>query len=165
MNSASVAKKNGIPPRTPTSIALWSHLLRKEPLPAPPNSEIDPLLAPLAPIDKNATSTRVLLYDTQGHLERFSIHVEKLCSTIEDVKREISTANTLFQSEHEKLAGDIIDLVNRSQMHILKAIAEPAQAAQLLQLTKDVDRRMETLEKRMDAMQAVIFRLVLDGRG
>ena len=45
--------------------------------------------------------------------------------------------------------------VNRSQTELQKAIGSPAQASTLEQLTKDVDRRLEALDKRIDAIQAV----------
>lgn len=104
-----IFKDYGIPPRPSPSIALWSHLLRQDPLPTPPDSEVIP---PIAPLDKNGTSMRVLLHDTQGTLERFSTRVDALCSTVEGTQREISTANSLFQDERVSLAGEMVDLGN-----------------------------------------------------
>ena len=100
-------QKYGIPPRQP-SMAIWSHLFGKDKLAAPPNSEVVP--PPLAPIDKNGTSTRILLHDTRGHLERFSVRTDKLFSSVEETKREITTVNTLFQRERETLRDDLVDL-------------------------------------------------------
>jgi hypothetical protein len=105
--TASDWEKYGIPPRQP-SMALWAHLLGKDKQPAPPNSEIIP--PPIAPVDKNGTSMRILLHDTQAHLERFSVRTDKLCSSVEETKREITTVHTLFQREHETLRNDIVDL-------------------------------------------------------
>jgi hypothetical protein len=89
-------------------MALWAHLLGKDKLPAPPNSYVIP--PPLAPLDKNGTSMRILLHDTQAHLERFSVRADKLFSSVEETKREITTVNTLFQREHETLRDDVVDL-------------------------------------------------------
>jgi hypothetical protein len=100
-------EKYGIPPRQP-SMALWSHILGKDKLPAPPNSDVVP--PPIAPMDKNGTSMRILLHDTQAHLERFSVRADKLFSSVEETKREITTVNTLFQREHEALRDDVVDL-------------------------------------------------------
>lgn len=105
--AASDWEKYGIPPRQP-STALWAHLLGKEKLPSPPNSEIIP--PPIAPLDKNGTSMRILLHDTQVHLERFSVRADKLHSSVEETKREITTVNLLFQREHETLRDDMVDL-------------------------------------------------------
>jgi hypothetical protein len=105
--TASDWEQYGIPPRQP-SMALWAHLLGKDKLPAPPNSEIIP--PPIVPVDKNGTSMRILLHDTQAHLERFSVRADKLCSNVEETKREITTINALFQREHETLRDDIVDL-------------------------------------------------------
>jgi hypothetical protein len=108
MASIDIMKNYGIPPRPPPSTALWAHLLRKEPLASPPNSEIVP--PPLAPFDKNGTSMRILLHDTQGNIEKFSARVDGLCSAVEEAKQEVATANALFLREHENLTGDMIDL-------------------------------------------------------
>ena len=162
-------------------MAIWSHLFGKDKLAAPPNSEVVP--PPLAPIDKNGTSTRILLHDTRGHLERFSVRTDKLFSSVEETKREITTVNTLFQRERETLRNDLVDLggflstrmldnlhhicayihwtfldpvsVNRSQTELQKAIGNPAQTPTLERLAKDVDQRFEALDKRVDAIQAV----------
>jgi hypothetical protein len=46
--------------------------------------------------------------------------------------------------------------VNRSQTELQKALGNPAQASMLERLTEDVDRRLEALDKRIDAIQAVL---------
>lgn len=45
--------------------------------------------------------------------------------------------------------------VNRSQAELQKAIGVPAQDLTLERLTKDMDRRLDALDKRIDAIQAV----------
>lgn len=100
-------EKYGIPPRQP-SMTLWAHLFGKDKLPAPPNSEIIP--PPIAPLDKTGTSARMLLYDTQGTLEKFSVKTDKLFSSLEETKREITAVNVLFQRERETLRDDVVDL-------------------------------------------------------
>jgi len=100
-------EKYGIPLGQPSS-AMWARLLGQEKLPALPNSEIIP--PPIAPLDKNGTSMRILLHDTQAHLERFSVRADKLHSSVEETKGEIKTVNALFQREHETLRDDMVDL-------------------------------------------------------
>ena len=90
--------------KSSVSQTLWGHLLQRN-VPsvlreasASSNSTI-----PLAPVDKAGSSTRMLLYDTQATLEKFSGHVEKLTARVEDTKREVSTAHKVFEFGHEKL--------------------------------------------------------------
>ncbi|TFK39428.1 hypothetical protein BDQ12DRAFT_681758 [Crucibulum laeve] len=89
------------------SDALWSHIFRQEKIGPLLGSDYNP---PITPIDRNATSTRVLLHDTQAHLEKFTEVVTKLTRGIEETKREIKSVNTLFERDREALSGDIIDL-------------------------------------------------------
>ena len=107
--AASDWEKYGIPPRQP-SMAIWSHLFGKDKLPAPPNSDVQVVPPLLGPMDKNGTSTRMLLHDTQAHLERFTVSTDKLLSGVEETKRQITTANDLFQRERETLRDDLVDL-------------------------------------------------------
>ena len=53
---------------------------------------------------------RVLLHDTQMNFERFSEQVESLVKDVQKTEQGIKTTNTLFEKEHDKLMGDIIDL-------------------------------------------------------
>jgi hypothetical protein len=70
-----------------------------------------PIIAPpMAPLDKNATSMRVLLHDTQVNFEKFSIHTGKLFETIQETKNELQTLQSLFQHDRETLTGEILDL-------------------------------------------------------
>ncbi|KAF8159811.1 hypothetical protein B0H34DRAFT_768302, partial [Crassisporium funariophilum] len=146
-----------LPPRKPTaSTALWSHLLRqgtRHESTAFANTPI--LVPPNAPFDKNATSMRVLLHDTQMNFEKFTIHVEKLLEGINETKHEIKLTNTLFERNRESLIGDIIDLVNRCQKEVQKSVGLPAQRAPMDTQFKDINHRMEGLDQRLDAIQAV----------
>lgn len=138
------------PQRTGTT-ALWTHLLRKD---AQASNNIG-IIPPIAPIDKNATTIRVLLHDTQANFEAFSARVDKLINVVEETKREIKATSTLFEREHDTLIGDVIDLVNRSQKEIQKSIGSPTQAPAIDAFFKDVDRRLEGLNQRLDAAHAV----------
>lgn len=105
----------GLPPRLPTaSTAVWKHLLRTTTTTEAPKSLKDiPIIAPpMAPLDKNATSMRVLLHDTQANFEKFTTQVEKLFETIQETKNELKTIHSLFQRDRETLTGDIVDLGN-----------------------------------------------------
>lgn len=53
---------------------------------------------------------RILLHDTQATLEKFSGHVEKLTSGVDDARREVSTAHKVFQFGHEKLVEEHVAL-------------------------------------------------------
>ncbi|KAK7060833.1 hypothetical protein VNI00_000566 [Paramarasmius palmivorus] len=131
---------------------LWAHLLRKD-TPATGSSSAEMALPPLGPVDKNATSTRILLHDTQANLQKFSDRVEKMSQSIESTRREITTVKTLFQEEHETLVGEMVDLVNRCQSEIKRPIGIPAQAEKLEDFQKNIELRMEHLDKRLDAIQ------------
>ncbi|RDB15829.1 hypothetical protein Hypma_003687 [Hypsizygus marmoreus] len=142
---------HGIPARTPASTALWAHLLRKDTLGPPPNSGI--IIPPITPLDKNGTSMRILLHDTQANFESFSARVDKLCSGVDEAKREIAMVNTVFQRQNDTLTEEMVDLVNRAQTEIQKTLGAPAQAGCVQQLSKNLDHRLDTLDKRMDAIQ------------
>ena len=97
--------------RPPTaSTPLWTHLLR--PTNHTPSSLTDlaAVAPPFTPLDKNATSMRVLLHDTQANFENFSTHVESLLDGVKETKQQIMTTNSLFERDRESLMGDIIDL-------------------------------------------------------
>ncbi|KAJ7639078.1 hypothetical protein FB45DRAFT_741254, partial [Roridomyces roridus] len=131
---------------------LWGQLLRKHTL-AVPSTESP--LPPTAPLDRNGTSMRILLHDTQANFEKFSTKVDTLTSGIDDTKRELLIVRDLFQKEHESLTMDFVDLVNRSQTQVQKSVGEPAQATALESFRKDVEIRLEGLTKRLDDMQSV----------
>jgi len=98
------------PQRSAASTALWAHLLRKD-IPVISQTSSNTLTnPPIAPLDKAGTSMRILLHDTQANLEKFSEHVDKLASGVSETKREMITMQKLFQEDHEKLVGQIVDL-------------------------------------------------------
>ncbi|TFK25576.1 hypothetical protein FA15DRAFT_639042 [Coprinopsis marcescibilis] len=133
---------------------LWAHLMRNEPSGSNVNATMSQL-PPITPQDKNATTMRVLLHDTQMNLEKFSEHVATLLSNVKETKQEILTTSTLFEQEHDKLLGDIVDLVNRTQTQIQKSIGSPAQATTLETFMAKMELRLESLDQRLDALQAV----------
>lgn len=102
-------KNYGIPPKAPASASLWAHLLRKDTIRGQ-SPNLGPVLPPITPLDKNGTSMRILLHDTQAHLDRFSERADKLFSKIDETKREISLVNTLFHREHDTLTEELVDL-------------------------------------------------------
>ncbi|KAG6898301.1 hypothetical protein C0992_011892 [Termitomyces sp. T32_za158] len=146
-------KNYGIPPRTLTSASLWAHLLRKDTARGQ-SPNLGPALPPITPLDKNGTSMRILLHDTQAHLDRFAEKSDKLFNKIEETKQEISIVNTLFRREHDTLTEELVDLVNRSQTQIQNSIGIPAQTEQLGRLSKDVTAHLEALDKRLDAIHS-----------
>lgn len=93
--------------RSSASSVLWAHLLRKDVLSSPTKTDLP--LPPLAPVDKSATSTRILLLDTQAHLQKFGQVVDDLTSKVDNAKHEIVTVKTLFQQDREVFMNDIVD--------------------------------------------------------
>ena len=180
--------KYGLPIRPPTaSTALWAHILKQDTQPSTSLSDTPIVVPPTVPLDKNATSMRVLLHDTQANFEKFAIHVGKLIDGVNETKHEIKTTNDLFERDRQTLVGDIIDLgmfiplrvddlsrekriyvneinvksflfssVNRSQKEIQKSVGSPCQTASTETYFKDVNHRLDTLDQRLDAIQAVI---------
>ena len=103
--------KYGLPLRPPTaSTALWAHILRQDTQPSTSLSDTPIVVPPTVPLDKNATSMRVLLHDTQANFEKFAIHVAKLIDGVNETKHEIKTTSDLFERDRQTLVGDIIDL-------------------------------------------------------
>lgn len=110
--------------RPPTvSTAVWAQLLRgirptKDGSQSNPTQpDISHLAPPHAPLDKNATSMRVLLHDTQSNFERFTVEVENLFRSIAETKKEIKTVGCLYAKDRESLVSDIIDLGKCVQFH------------------------------------------------
>ena len=100
------ARENlGIPRQ---SSNLWAHVFGKAS--DTPSSAAGTTLPPLGPIDKTATSTRVLLYDTQANLEKFSARVDTLLKGFSEAKSEVKFVKSLFERDREALTNDITDL-------------------------------------------------------
>ena len=96
---------------------LWGHLLSKHGVSRtlPPSTASGSFIGKahipaIAPLDKAATSTRILLHDTQATLEKFSSHVEKLTNKVDDAKREIVMAHKVFHTGQEKMIEENVDL-------------------------------------------------------
>ncbi len=97
------------------SSGLWGHLLRQKPSQLPPSttstsSTLGKLAPTVAPLDKAGASTRILLHDTQAHLEKFTGRVTQITTGLEDAKKELITVQRLYQDEHEQLEERMIAL-------------------------------------------------------
>jgi hypothetical protein len=89
---------------------LW-RLLRPEPSLADRDHATDvPAGPPVAPTDKTGISARMLLYDTQANLERFSNRADTLLKSVDDVKKETSTIQALFKQDREILVDEVVNL-------------------------------------------------------
>ncbi|KAF5316297.1 hypothetical protein D9619_006138 [Psilocybe cf. subviscida] len=153
--STQSAADYGIPPRPPTATtALWTHLLRPGAQNSVSQPDISALAPPAKPLDKTATSMRILLHDSQAHFEKFTVHVGKLLDGVKESRHEIKSVQSLFERDRESLVGDMTDLVNRAQTEIQKAVGSPAQTTAVEESFKDVNHRLSGLEQRLDAMQA-----------
>ncbi|PCH44062.1 hypothetical protein WOLCODRAFT_76746 [Wolfiporia cocos MD-104 SS10] len=148
--------------RTTASSVLWGHLLTKgssaSSIQRTSQGSSASSLAPIAPMDKAGTSLRVLLHDTQATLEKFSSRVDALTGGVDQSRREIMTVQKLFQQDREKMVDETVDLVNRCQREIQKAVGSPAQVSRVDEIHAElvaVDRRLETLDKRIDMLQMV----------
>ncbi|KAF6753060.1 hypothetical protein DFP72DRAFT_849436 [Ephemerocybe angulata] len=138
-----------------SAATLWAHLAQKDTLGrTSTTSTLGSFMPPNGPQDKTATTMRVLLHDTQMNLEKFSGNVEKLIHDVRQTEQELKTTTGLLEKEQDKLMGDIIDLVNRAQTQIQASVGTPAQALVVDGLFKNVDRRLESLDQRLDAIQA-----------
>lgn len=67
---------------------------------------------------------RVLLHDTQMNFEKFSAAVERLIKDVQKTELGLKATNTLFEKEHDKMMGDIIDLglVSEDDLTCLNAV-------------------------------------------
>ncbi|KAJ3502833.1 hypothetical protein NLJ89_g8707 [Agrocybe chaxingu] len=161
ISSSKLAADLNLPSRPPTaSTPLWAHILR-------PNSQVPTSLSdvrvvapPTGPLDKNATSMRVLLHDTQANFEKFTDHVAKLTDGIKETKHEMKVVHSLFERDRESLMGDIIDLVNRAQKEIQKCVGSPCQTETVETFFKDINHRLQGLDQRLEAMQSVVSVLI-----
>ncbi|KAI0369180.1 hypothetical protein BV20DRAFT_416286 [Pilatotrama ljubarskyi] len=150
------------PQRRPTaSTALWGHLLRKTgssqvpPSSATSTSTFGKHAPAVAPIDKAGASTRILLHDTQAHLEKFTDRVTQLTTGLEDAKRELVTVQKLYQDEHEHVLDSITGLTNRCQTELQKTIGSPAQRTEIREMSKDLSHlsiRLDSLDKKIDSL-------------
>lgn len=127
---------------------------------------------PVAPVDRNATSARILLYDTQARLEQFSSRADTMLKAMQDANYQLKTIGMLFEKDRDTLTNDMIDLgmvsqgymrpmlnlfpVNRSQTQIQKAVGQPAQESRLTAFQEKIELRVEGLNQRLDALQMVL---------
>lgn len=89
--------------------ALWAHVLRKDRLGLQPRN-LDMPQIPAAPVDRNATSTRILLYDTQARLEQFSSKADAMLKGMQDANHQLKTTGMLFEKDRDTQTNDMIDL-------------------------------------------------------
>lgn len=89
--------------------ALWALLLQKDKAALPPKNQGLPQV-PTGPVDRNATSTRILLYDTQARLEQFSSRADSVLKGIQDANHQLKQVGTLFEKDRDTLTNDMIDL-------------------------------------------------------
>jgi hypothetical protein len=91
-----------------TAAILWAHLSRKDN--ASRTTDTGTVIPPSGPQDKTAATMRVLLHDTQMNLERFSRNVERLIEDVRSTTQAVKQTGAMFEQEHDKLMGDILDL-------------------------------------------------------
>ncbi|KAL4250467.1 hypothetical protein ABKN59_007000 [Abortiporus biennis] len=148
------ASSSSLNSRTTVSNALWGHLISTS-LKDNNNTNQSKPTTSIAPVDRNATSTRILLHDTQHSLEKFSEKIQKLTDTVDDAKRQIQSVEKLFQQEHESVVESVVSTVDRCQLSIQKILGQPSQASKVDQLHREigiVDRKVEALDRKLDAL-------------
>ncbi|KAI0832143.1 hypothetical protein BC628DRAFT_1351874 [Trametes gibbosa] len=152
------------PARPTASTALWGHLLRKTGSSQVPSSSATSTTTlgkntqSIAPLDKAGASTRILLHDTQAHLERFTDRVTELTGGVCDTKRELIAVQKLYQDEHEAVLDRITGLTNRCQTELQKQIGSPAQTSEIREVAKDMSylsSRLEALDKKIDSLNSL----------
>ncbi|KAI0630842.1 hypothetical protein C8Q77DRAFT_1135502 [Trametes polyzona] len=150
--------------RPTASGVLWGHLLRKTGSTQVPSSSatssatLGKHTPPIAPLDKAGASTRILLHDTQAHLEKFMDRVVKLTSGVDETKRELLAVQKLYQDDHEHLMDRMTVLSNRTQTDLQKRIGTPAQSSEVRDVVKDLSQlstKLGALDKRMDSLNAL----------
>lgn len=180
--SLSGSTRSHLTPRPSSASGLWGHLMRSTVSQAPSSTTttssttLGRHAAPVAPLDKAGASTRILLHDTQAHLEKFTERVGVLATGFENAKQELSTVQKLYHDEHEQLVdrmiglgkcsvactslvySDSLCLANRCQTELQKTIGNPAQTADVREVSKDLSTfatRLETLDKKIDTLNVV----------
>lgn len=97
----------------PPSFGLWGYLSHRVGVTspnAPPSGNAKSAISAIAPLDKAGASTRILLHDTQAHLEKFSERATQLATGVADAKRELVTVQKLYQEDHEQIVERMIGL-------------------------------------------------------
>ncbi|KAI0714202.1 hypothetical protein C8T65DRAFT_155621 [Cerioporus squamosus] len=161
--SLSGSTRPNLAARPSSSSGLWGHLMRSTVSQVPTSSAASSTTlgrhgAPLAPLDKAGASTRILLHDTQAHLEKFTERVGQLATGFENAKQELSTVQKLYQDEYEQLTDRMIGLANRCQTELQKAIGSPAQTMEVREVSKDLSAfatRLEALDKKIDTLNVL----------
>ncbi|EIW58257.1 uncharacterized protein TRAVEDRAFT_47421 [Trametes versicolor FP-101664 SS1] len=150
--------------RLTASTALWGHLLRKTgssqvpPSSLASTSTLGKHTPAVAPIDKAGASTRILLHDTQAHLEKFTDRVALLTTGLDSAKRELIMAQKLYQDDHEQVIDKISGLANRCQTELQKSIGSPAQSTDVREVTKDLSHlsiKLEALDGKIDTLSSL----------
>ncbi|KAH9857313.1 hypothetical protein C2E23DRAFT_807466 [Lenzites betulinus] len=149
--------------RPTASTALWGHLLRKTGSQMPPSSTtstttLGKSTPSIAPLDKAGASTRILLHDTQAHLERFTDRVTELTAGVGDAKRELFVVQKLYQDDHEIVLDRLTGLTNRCQTELQKRIGTPAQSSEVREVAKDMSHffsRLDALDKKIDSLNSL----------
>jgi hypothetical protein len=107
--SSSTPDSSETPPVLSPTEALWAHVLRKDKLNLQPKS-LDIPQVPAGPVDRNATSARILLYDTQARLEQFTSRADAMLQSMQDANHQLKTVGMLFEKDRDTLTNDMIDL-------------------------------------------------------
>lgn len=159
-------------PHSRGTVSLWSHLLQND-LTSQGPSPAETFLPPPGPVDKNGTSMRILLHDTQANFEKFTQNVNKLLASSEGARKELMVVKSQFEREHDDLSNEIANLgkcyaslskltnsqcrtVNRSQTEVTKRIGQLEQStALLISSNRELTTQCKSTDSRIDALQMV----------
>jgi hypothetical protein len=94
--------------------AYWDQLMRTPAQVAEDHAqherELTATRPPLTPIDQHAVMIRLLAEDNRANLDMFCERVDGLTKGLKDVRTETAGARTLFETEQEKVVGEIVEL-------------------------------------------------------
>ncbi|KAH9036181.1 hypothetical protein EDB85DRAFT_804398 [Lactarius pseudohatsudake] len=130
-------------PLPSTASTLWAHLLQDQR--GPSRGAQIPAFAQLTPQDKASTSTRILLHDTHARLEKFSERANTIFSEVEASRREMVRVREEVEGAREKEFEAIVQLVNRCQSFLQKAIGDPVQAREAASIQANLTLALERL--------------------
>ena len=67
-------------------------------------------IPPIAPQDRNGTSMRIMMHDTQAMFEKYAARADNLVKEVGEVKRAMLASQKLSEDVHENTVSQMVDL-------------------------------------------------------
>ncbi|KLO17914.1 hypothetical protein SCHPADRAFT_138537 [Schizopora paradoxa] len=159
-------------PTTPATRPQSQSQTQPEPdLPASSQAQVQTLtplpLAVMPDSNKLGTTTRLLLQDTQAHMEKFAARMDALGAHVEQSLREIQMCRTATEGASQKCVSEVVDVVYKCQSNFIKKLEANNDAVQkqgdaIDRLRTDYDRLIKLYESHtsMYASQATAIQEV-----